>query len=278
MGREVKRVALDFDWPLDEVWEGFLLPGRLHERPCPDCDYSRQETVMDRLFPSSGGHSTGYSPEAHAIAQTFYPHMIASGSRAHDEALAWHDKLGQAEVDNLVAEGRLRELRKREPAGDNPRDREWVSVPRSAAEVNEANRKPGPGGHDGINRMILVSFRCERLGITVECATCHGHASLEAYPGQRAEAEAWEPQEPPAGEGWQLWETVSEGSPISPVLTTAGELAAWMSDPARGRDWLTPEAAAKFVASGWAPTFMSTPETGLVSGAECIGTHDAGES
>lgn len=26
MGREIKRVPLDFAWPLDEVWDGFLNP------------------------------------------------------------------------------------------------------------------------------------------------------------------------------------------------------------------------------------------------------------
>ena len=26
MGREVKRVALDFNWPLHKVWEGFQNP------------------------------------------------------------------------------------------------------------------------------------------------------------------------------------------------------------------------------------------------------------
>jgi hypothetical protein len=36
--------------------------------------------------------------------------------------------------------------------------------------------------------------------------------------------------------GWQLYETVSEGSPLSPVCATKDELAAWMSSPAAGRD------------------------------------------
>ena len=33
--------------------------------------------------------------------------------------------------------------------------------------------------------------------------------------------------EPPKGNGYQLWETVSEGSPSSPVFKTAEELAKW---------------------------------------------------
>jgi hypothetical protein len=36
--------------------------------------------------------------------------------------------------------------------------------------------------------------------------------------------------------GWQMYETVSEGSPISPVCATKDELAAWLSSPAAGRN------------------------------------------
>lgn len=38
--------------------------------------------------------------------------------------------------------------------------------------------------------------------------------------------------EPPVGEGYQLWETTSEGSPISPVFSTAEELADWCAEHA----------------------------------------------
>lgn len=38
--------------------------------------------------------------------------------------------------------------------------------------------------------------------------------------------------ETPSGEGFQLWETTSEGSPISPVFATKEELAAWCEEGA----------------------------------------------
>lgn len=72
--------------------------------------------------------------------------------------------------------------------------------------------------------------------------------------------------------GWQLYETVSEGSPLSPVFATKDELAAWMSSPAAGRHRVSPAVAARFVAEGWAPSFVSTPQTGLVSGVEWVGS------
>lgn len=78
--------------------------------------------------------------------------------------------------------------------------------------------------------------------------------------------------EPPAGEGWQLWQTVSDG-PISPVFATADELIDWMCQPVpvekRRRDggaafpsvpwdqgWRR-EVAEPFVKRcGWAPSFV----------------------
>lgn len=37
-----------------------------------------------------------------------------------------------------------------------------------------------------------------------------------------------EPIEPPVGEGWQVWETVSEGSPVTPVFVTSTELVDYL--------------------------------------------------
>ena len=119
--------------------------------------------------------------------------------------------------------------------------------------------------------MIAVRARCVREGFDDTCPACQGHGSTEAYEGQRAEAEAWESTGPPEGDDWQLWETVSEGSPISPVFADSDELAAWMSDDARGRDQVSFAVAAKFISEGWVPTFISSAATGVMSGVEAVG-------
>lgn len=236
--RTVKRVPLDFDHPLDKVWPGYIRQSREFP-PCPDCRYGRNETMTDRFFSSSGDdRPTGLSPEAYAIDNTFYPHQIG-GPLA--EVLAWHDKLGQAEVDMLAEQGRVGNcwdivdlpepheiseegwpIRFKRVRNSNP--------PPPAGEVNAAQRGRRAFGHDSINRMYLVEFRCKQLGITMECPTCKGRcviATDEEYEAEKAAEEAWEPTEPPLGVGWQLWETVSEGSPQSPVFGSAGELADW---------------------------------------------------
>src|SRR5579885_1702041 len=48
MGREIKRVPLDFDWPIDQTWEGFWNPFREKFcKKCPSCDgrFYNPETV-----------------------------------------------------------------------------------------------------------------------------------------------------------------------------------------------------------------------------------------
>lgn len=292
MSREVKRVPLDFDQPLRKVWPGYLRPDTFAERDCPDCEngYSPQAQHLHDLWhghlpfdPTSTGSEalTAHSPAVWAFAQRNVanaPDFYGTGDAAilrEATRLAnlwngmWAHHLTQADVDALVTAGRLMDF----THAWNPETRrnEKIEPPitPSAEQVNDWSLRGF--GHDSINAWVVVRSRCEREGFPVECATCGGHGSLEAYPGQRAEAEAWERTEPPTGEGWQLWETVSEGSPISPVFASADGLAAWMSDPERGDKWVPAEVAAKFIEAGWAPSGFASERTGVVSGVEFVG-------
>lgn len=94
----------------------------------------------------------------------------------------------------------------------------------------------------------------------------------EVWPGFFEEPET----APPTGDGYQLWETVSEGSPISPVFATPEELATWMT---RNRCTVNGpmssyDAALRFVEAGWAPSFVSGPDIGFLSGTEWVGRAD----
>ncbi|HEY2088616.1 MAG TPA: hypothetical protein VGH54_21675 [Mycobacterium sp.] len=136
----------------------------------------------------------------------------------------WCHHLSQDDVNALVGRGRLMDFTHTWSREGGWQKKDPAVVP-TAAQVNEWSLSGF--GHDSINAGIAVSARCEREGFADRCPTCGGHGTTEAYEGQRAEAEAWEPAEPPAGDGWQLWETTTEGSPKSPVFATAEELAAW---------------------------------------------------
>ncbi|MFI1889827.1 hypothetical protein [Streptomyces jumonjinensis] len=232
MGHLVRRVPLDFDWPLEQPWEGFLLPARFSEEKCPDCEL-------------------GSTP-------------------ARDWLAALVQLLMMLPEDRATTHPYITALARRPSRAPGPEIAELTT--------GLAGRR-GPFGHDSTDEWKAASKIIKAAGLDPDtwgiCPACHGHASTEKYPGQRADYEAWEPTDPPTGDGWQLWETVSEGSPISPVLATADDLAAWMSHPDRGRDWVPQETAAKFISAGWAPTGAFGPGThGVVSGVEWTGTQD----
>lgn len=71
---------------------------------------------------------------------------------------------------------------------------------------------------------------------------------------------------------YQMYETVTEGTPISPVMETPEELAQWLADnePAGIRfpyvAWL------KMIKVGWAPSLVATSSGGVVSGVEYVGS------
>ena len=178
MGRAVKRVPMDFDASMDEIWKGYINP---HSRPitCEHCD-----------------------------------------------------NITQDEVEALVAKNRLMDFTHTWTPDEGWKRREDGYIP-TAEEINEANRTPSLFGHDAINRHILIEARAKRLGVYGKCPVCNGEGTiLQPDEAVRKLYEEWEKVEPPEGEGWQLWETTSEGAPTSPVFASAEELAEWCEDNA----------------------------------------------
>lgn len=296
MGRKIMRVPPDFSWPLSQVWEGYLLPDKFDEEKCPDCErgHSWQYEVLHDLWygyrkftPAMTGSEplTVETPAVRAMAERHIanaPEFYGSGEAAiirearrlsHLWNGLWCHHLSQADVDALVEGGRLYYFTHQVVPGKGWQPKSEPVRP-TAAQVNEWSIRTT--GHDGINAYVVITARCERYGMPTTCATCQGHSGLEKYEGQRAEAEAWEPTEPPEGEGWQLWETVSEGSPISPVFSTPEELAEWMSSPAyqwgvsRGTE-IPYESALAFVRNGWAPSVVASAKHGVETGEQAVG-------
>lgn len=250
MGREVRRVPLDFEWPLNKVWEGYLTPERLKEADCPDCELGwspMAQVLYDKWYgkgftifrPEDTGSTplTADTPVVRQFAERnvgrapgFYGQgeaaVVREAQRLADMWNAqWSHHLEQKDVDALIEADRLRDFTHTWKAGEG-----WTKIEPApvitAAMVNEWSI-PGMG-HDSINAHVVIRAKCERMGLPSVCYTCDGHASVEKYEGQRAEAEKWWEDEhhPPEGDGWQMWETTSEGSPITPVFETP-ELLAW---------------------------------------------------
>ncbi len=191
MGRKLFRVPLDFAWPLKMIWKGYV------------CPYASQKCEACR-----GG---GYNPATEELAVTFF-------SR-------WEDDLTQDEVDALVAGGRLAELHSTWTPGKGrvPMDPPPVIT---AAQVN-ALAKRSPMLHDSINQHLLVRTRATRLGVFGYCQICEGEGRVWQSRRIKRLAAAWKSRNPPRGPGFQLWETTSEGSPVSPVFPTLDALCTW---------------------------------------------------
>ena len=215
MGREVKRVPLDFKWPMNQPWEGYLNP---YYEQCKTCGGYGSTLAMQRL-------------------SDLVSLLLLSGSDA--------------------ATGKCHPYFYDAPLYRTQR----VTCGPDMTELTAAlsGRAPrGAMGHDAIDQWSATRKITRAAGLPDTwgvCQDCSGHGvdknKLEAY-------EAWQRSEPPLGDGYQIWETVSEGSPISPVFKTPEELARYMAGTRWGADTGTSyETWLNFITGpGWAPSLV----------------------
>jgi hypothetical protein len=101
----------------------------------------------------------------------------------------------------------------------------------------------------------------------------HGCSTYAEWAGKRPEDPAmyrpdWTDEE---RTHYQLYETVSEGSPLSPAFATPEELVDWLVNVGNQWDGRWPrEQAERFVAAGWAPSLVFSRATGVVKGYEAL--------
>lgn len=265
MGREIRRVAVDFDWPLNTVWEGFLLPERLRGTPCTQC-YQGQTHFgwwLQNFSYVMGMLATDVREQQ--AGRPMHP-WLTRFERAHGHFQYADDP--QSELATFVID---------RPGED--------ALEFFAALIGKPVDAVGGNGYDG-NVPYAVYHALEKASaMDFTCKICDGEGSLEQYEGQKAEREAWyeedsEAHAPPIGEGWQMWETVSEGSPVSPVFASAEELAQWLTTAEGGyasgpsHRPMSIEAARGFVSAGWAPSMFSD-SAGIHDGAAYVGASQA---
>lgn len=265
MGRELRRVPLDFDWPLKETWAGYLNPFYERSAECSACGGTGESPIARRMSREWYGNApfdpvaygarpiTRNHPPIRARAELNVkqsPGFYGTGELAVDrEAMRlwklwrgmWSHNLIQADVDALIAHGRLMDfthvprtaeqheiVRAKVAAGGNS----WLPEPNgcipSADEVNDWSFRGF--GHDSINRSVCVTARAAREDISEAqcvCPSCDGDGRSWPSPEVKTQYETWERSEPPKGDGFQLWQTTSEGSPVSPVFKTLEDLCEW---------------------------------------------------
>lgn len=240
MGRELKRVALDFDWPRHKIWKGYLNQYNKYCQKCPRCD------------------GTGYNVETKRIYDQWYSfdnteYVNIEGTDKRYNANAWHSNLDVPDIEVLVKRGRLMDLvqevrivgrkdlkTKNYRFNDDENGGKWVGyidgeehdveepVMPSPLIVNEWDRRGL--GHDCINQWICVKAKAERLGVYGKCDCCAGEGDIWSSQEMKEKGENWVRYGPPSGDGFQLWENTSEGSPVSPVFDTLDGLCGWLED------------------------------------------------
>lgn len=288
MGREVKRVALDFEWPMNKRWEGFLNPHYADCKQCSSCEGLGMAPWGVRIHEQWHGGGAEFHPSNVGLPPLTADSPILIGQATEKtEREAWHygsgpaavgreaarlanlfngyksNHLTQAEIDIIDAAGGFDEIKHvRKPDGT------WV--PRNGRITPEIHTATAISSHFRISYMPLLEALAATNGSYL-CQKCDGEGSTWASEDAERLADEWNPTEPPEGDGWQLWETVSEGSPVSPVFATAEELAAWLGGPKSSQrdgvmESVTEEQWLKFLKGpGWAPSAIARNGV-LVSG------------
>ena len=222
MGRELKRVSLNFNWQKGKVWEGYVNPFYKHRHECKFCEGSTLNEATKKI--SDDWYSFGNAE------------WIDVNSRKRYNNLAWSNHLTDIEVDALMKSGRLGDI-----SGFNgwfdEEEQSWFKFENggqvkcdkpkypSAEEVNKWNRESF--GHDSLNQWICVKARANHLGVFGKCEHCNEEGYVFESEELKKKFDEWEEFDPPKGEGYQLWETTSEGSPSSPVFETLDALCEW---------------------------------------------------
>jgi len=255
MSRLLRRVPVDFDWPLRKTWEGYVLPQELRLPPCPDCTrgstpaFDWVETLASRLAMLAED-----IPKQEQTDRPLHPWL------ANDPyPPAWSNR------EPLSRTGLMVEY---EVARPTPDIIELVCglTDQTPAEVT-SSWGTSRTSFRIVQALIKAAGLPERWGY---CPTCDGEMNV-GTPEQLAAVDAWEPTDPPTGAGWQLWETTSEGSPVSPVFATAASLIHWMVTASDSYAGYSHEAARAFVnGPGWAPSFVQYGDGPIIDGVAAL--------
>jgi len=106
----------------------------------------------------------------------------------------------------------------------------------------------------------LIEEYYKKMGDKEQCDLCRKYATLSGFNVPSYGCPDFPFTDPPKGEWYQLWETTSEGSPMSPAFETPEELAHWLEDnkaSSFGKETASYDQWLEFIReSGWAPSMV----------------------
>ena len=213
MGKSLKRVPMDFKYPLNQTWKGYINPYKSIE--CKACNGS------------------GFNEATMKLNKEWYTYSdngkIIEG---------WQYNLEQDEVQALLNANRLWDftrvainneqkeiIKQKIKEGGNS----WLPFNNGyIPTANEVNVWAKIGfGHDTTNRIICVKTRAMRLGVFGICSYCDGEGEAWYSDEIRKLYDECKQYDPPIGDGYQLWELEQ---PISSVFLTLDDLCEWAAD------------------------------------------------
>lgn len=219
MGKELKRVPINFEWEIGKTWCGYINPHEVHK--CKNCDGSGYSDEYYKLRDEWYGDPT----KENYIPNPFRKNCIYNTK-------AWKNNLNEDDVNALLENDRLwdftrvpindeqKEIVKQEIAnGKNswlPFNNGYIPTPQ---EVNEWNLKTL--GHDSMNAWYCIKARLKKEGKPYVCNKCNGTGKNWQHPKAKKLYNNWKNYDPPIGEGFQLW---SYDSPVTPVFNSLEEL------------------------------------------------------
>lgn len=286
MSREIRRVPVDFTWPLRKTWAGYLMPAELRLPECPDCHRGATpaaawlNTLMYRLqmLADDAAHTQPQGRPLHPwLAQDTHP----PSQPVTEPVPQYKRELARQIVADAEARGEAAPPYVETLAQDGSTDTVGHETLRPGADIidlvvglsGEPRERLDRFGYHGLEHRMAKAVT-DAAGLGDEwgtCATCLGTAEV-ATDDQRAAAEAWQRTDPPEGDGWQLWETVSEGSPVSPVFADRAGLVTWLTTDYRTLNDapLTREQAEAFVTAGSSIGTFVISNRGLISGEAAV--------
>ena len=243
MSRELKRVPLDFNWPLRETWKGYvndLDDGGTACTACKGDGMTPEARFLHTTFYRHNVNDTGFfgafigsnivavPGPADLKEKGWRPNVIQNiewARKAGFKTLThWSDKLDEEDIRLLIKAGRLDDVHVQ-------KNGKWVKATPKQMTPDVVNQYVSMtlGGIGGLE-WTGTKRRLRKMGAKYACAPCKGKGTIYHDLEKKKAYDRWKRSEPPKGPGFQLWQTISEGSPVSPVFESALELATWLED------------------------------------------------